>query len=256
MDIETIKRLTHGAAALGALACCMSLPAHADWAGKGEGGLLLSRGNADSTSANAKLDISEEQNGWKNSLFLAGLYGRNATFATAQRVEGRYELDDKVTDRLYAFGALHAERDLFSGFDYQVTLSAGLGYKFIDSETTKFAGTLGVGYRRLRPEQLVKDPSSGEVIERIKGDATSGAVVTGGLNLEHKLTATTKLLDKLLIEAGASNTSVGNDFGVQVSMTDKVALAFGYGVRYNTDPAPGTKKLDQLTTVNIVYNIK
>ena len=101
----------------------------------------------------------------------------------------------------------------------------------------------------------VKDPS-GEVTQRIQGDASGNVVGTAGINFEHLVTKTTKLLDKLMVESGSSNTSVSNDFAVQVSMTDKLALAFGYGVRYNTDPAPGTKRLDQLTTVNIVYNIK
>jgi putative salt-induced outer membrane protein len=239
-----------------AVACLLAgAPALADWTGKGEGGLLLARGNADSTSVNAKLDVADQVNDWKHILFLAGLYGRNASFATAQRIEGRYELDRKISDRLFGFVALHGERDLFSGFDYQATLSAGVGYKFIDTPATKLSGTLGVGYRRLRPEELIKDPS-GEVIGRIKGDATGNAVGTAGLDFMHQVTTTTKLLDKLLVESGSSNTSVANDFGVQVSMTDRLALAFGYGVRYNTDPAPGTKRLDQLTTVNIVYNIK
>jgi putative salt-induced outer membrane protein YdiY len=87
--------------------------------------------------------------------------------------------------------------------------SAGLGHKFIDSETTKFAGALGVGSRRLRAERPIKDPASGEVIGRIKGDAPGGAVATGSVNIEHKLTATTKLLDRLLVGTGASNTLVG-----------------------------------------------
>lgn len=239
-----------------ATAALLAAPrALADWTGKGEAGLVMSRGNADSTAANGKLDVAEEQNGWKNALFLAALYARNATFATAQRVEGRYELDRKVSERLYWFGALRGERDLFSGFDYQATASAGLGYKFIDTDRTKLAGTLGVGYRRLRPEQLIKD-DAGQVVQRIKGEASGNAVGTAGLNYEFKATATTKIVDKLLVESGSANTSVANDFGVQVSMSDRLALSFGYGIRYNTDPAPGTKRMDQLTTINVVYTIK
>jgi putative salt-induced outer membrane protein len=255
MDITNFTRIARGVAIASIFALSASTPAHADWVGKGEGGLLLSRGNSESTSANAKLDISEEQNGWKNSVLLAGLYSKGASFETGQRLEARYELDRKISDRLYAFGALRGERDLFSGFAYQMSLTGGIGYKFIDTEATKLAGTLGAGYRRLESEQLIKDPS-GQVIQRIKGDATGNVVGTAGINFEHLLTKTTKLLDKLMVESGSSNTSVSNDFAVQVSMTDRLALAFGYGVRYNTDPAPGTKRLDQLTTVNIVYNIK
>ena len=114
---------------LGATILSVSAPTLADWTGQGEGGLLLSRGNSDSTSINAKADVARVDGPWKN-------------------------------------------------------------------------------------------------------------------------------VDRLLMEYGSSNPSVANDFGVQVSMTDRPALSFGYGVRHNTDPAQATKTTDQLTAVNVVYNIK
>jgi putative salt-induced outer membrane protein len=233
----------------------VSAPALAGWTGKGEVGLLVSRGNSDATSFNAKLDMARQDGPWKNSVYLATLYGKNAAFTTAQRLEGRYELDHKISERLYWFVGLRAERDLFSGFDYQTTVSTGAGYKFIDTTATKFSGTLGVGYRRLRPEQLINGPS-GQVTDRIKGEASGNAVGTAALEFEHELTATTKLVDKLLLETGSDNTSVANDLGVQVSMTKRLALSVGYGVRYNSAPAQGSQKTDQLTTMNIVYAIK
>jgi putative salt-induced outer membrane protein len=254
-DFARFARASRQAALIGVIALGGALPAHADWVGKGEGGLLLSRGNAEATSLNAKLDVAREDGPWKNIVFLGGLYGKNATHATAQRMEGRYELDHKINDRLYGFLGARAERDLFSGFDYQATLSAGLGYKFIDTDTTKLSGTLGVGYRRLRPELLIKD-GAGAVIDRLKLAATGNAVGTAGLNFEHKLTASTKVTDKLLIESGSTNTSVANDLGLQVSMSERLALSVGYGVRFNSDPSAGTKRTDQVTTVNIVYAIK
>jgi putative salt-induced outer membrane protein len=229
--------------------------AQAQWTGKGEAGALISRGNADATSANAKLDVARESGVWKNSAFLGMLYGRNATFTTAQRTEARWQTDYKINERLFWFGALRGEQDKFSGFQYQATLSTGAGYKFIDNDATQLTGTLGVGYRRLRPEVLIKSVD-GEVLDRIEGDATGDAVASAGMELSHQLTATTKLLNKLLVESGSSNTSAQNDFAVQVSVTDKVALSVGYGVHYNTDPPAGAESTDQLTTINLVYSIK
>ena len=49
---------------------------------------------------------------------------------------------------------------------------------------------------------------------------------------------------------------MANDLALQVSMSDALALSVGYGIRYNTDPPAGAKKSDQLTTLNLVYNIK
>ena len=163
MYLGTMRRAVRGEIVMAMASLCIGAPAHADWTGKGESGPLISSGNSDSTSANATLDVAEEQNGWKNSVHLAGIYGKNATFAAAERIEGRYELDDKISDRLYAFGAVRGERDLFSGFAYQATLSAGLGYKFVDKcvdQVRRHASASVTG--AWRPEQLIKDPS-GEV---------------------------------------------------------------------------------------------
>lgn len=53
------------------------------------------------------------------------------------------------------------------------------------------------------------------------------AVLAVGLNVEHQATRTTKLLETLLVESGSSDRSVANDIGVRVSMSERLALAFG-----------------------------
>jgi putative salt-induced outer membrane protein len=81
-------------------------------------------------------------------------------------------------------------------------------------------------------------------------------VLRGTLDYEHHLTETTRLIDKFIVEAGADNTFVQNDFSVQVKVTDVLALAVGYGIRHNSDPPLGFEKTDTLTTVNLVYQLK
>ena len=110
---------------------------------------------------------------------------------------------------------------------------------FFETEVTKLSVMLGMGYNRQRPEILLKD-TAGKVIGRIKQDANSSGVGTAGLNFAHTLTTTTKILDKLQIEAGSLNTAIQNDLSLQVSMTNALALSIGYGVRYNTAP-PGAQ---------------
>ncbi len=56
-----------------------------------------------------------------------------ARFTNAERYEARYQLDYKINDRLSWFGALRGEKDKFSGFVYQATVSTGAAYKFIDN---------------------------------------------------------------------------------------------------------------------------
>jgi putative salt-induced outer membrane protein len=240
---------------LGTPAIADTVPEDGAWTGQGQGGLLISRGNADATSLNAKLDLSEISGPWKSILFLSGLYGKSNGIASADRIEGRYELDRKINDRVFWFGSVDGNRDLFNGFAYQVTLSTGAGYKFIDTADTRLSGLLGLGYQRLQAQQLVQGVT-GAVTQRITSPSEGDLVGVASLNLEQILTRTTKLLDKLNVTSGSRNTAVANDLGVQVSISDKLALSIGYGVRYNTKPPVAVKKLDQVTTVNIAYTIK
>ena len=229
--------------------------AQAQWTGKAELGIQVSDGNSESTSANTKFDLAHENDKWKHAIYVGALYGKNATFVTAERYEARYQADYKITDRLSWFGALRGEKDSFSGFVYQATVSTGVGYKFIDNPTTKFSGSLGAGYRTLKEEVLIKT-DAGEVIDRIEGESQSDPVITLGSLFEHNFNETTKITNKLLAESGSDNTAVQDDISLQVSMTDTLALAVGFGVRYNTDPPPLSETTDLLTTVNLVYNIK
>jgi putative salt-induced outer membrane protein len=213
---------------------------------------VLARGNADTTTADVKLDGNDSFGNWKDTAHLAFLYGESADFSTAQRLEGAWQTDYNFGKRAFVFGSLVGEDDHFDGFVYQATLATGLGYKVIDSDTTKLTFTAGVGYRRLQTETLIKDPD-GRVTSRIPGESTSDGVGTAGLDYQQQVTQTTKLTDKLAVQSGGLNTAVANDFAIAVNMTHALALSIGYGVRYNSNPPPGSKSTDQLTTVNLVY---
>ncbi len=216
-----------------------SLPAAAQWKGKGEVGIVFARGNSDTDTANVKLDTSREVDRWKHSFGVAALRAANDGVKTAERYGASWQSDYKLTDRSFWFGGLRYEQDEFSGFDYQASATTGYGYKFIDTERTKFSGQAGAGYRRSK-----LTPS---------GDIDSGAIFRGDLKFEHALTATTKILDTFVVEAGSDNTFASNLLALQVKMSDKFALSVGLDVRHNTDPPAGLKKTDTLTTVNLVY---
>ena len=192
---------------------------------------------------------------WKQQHLLRRAVWRERRFATAERYEARYQADRKITDRFSWFVGLRGEEDRFSGFAYQATVSTGATYKFIDSPTTKFDGSLGAGYRRLQPQVLIKT-DAGDVLGRIKGDEDSEPVATLGSNYEHAFTESTKITNKFLVEVGSDNTSVQDDLALQVNMNEVLALAVGLGVRYNSDPPPLAESTDTQFTVNLVYNIK
>lgn len=228
-------------------------PAQADWTGKGEAGLVIASGNTETRTANAKFQLASEIDKWKHQFGGAALYASSEPDGTtARRWEAFEQTDYNFSPRTFWFGAGRYEDDEFSGFEYQATVSSGLGRKFIDTDVTKFTGTAGVGYKFFETQDAFDD--AGVLIA--PGESDSEVVFRGTLEYDHKFTATTSLLDKFLVEAGADNTLVQNDLALQVKMTDVLALAVGYSVRHNTDPQVGFEKTDTLTTINLVYEIK
>jgi putative salt-induced outer membrane protein len=228
-------------------------PAHADWTGKGEAGLVKASGNTETESANAKLQLANEIGKWKHQFGGAVLYSSaEPEGTTAQRWEAFEQTDYNFSPRTFWFGAVRYEDDEFSGFEYQAIASTGIGRKFIDTDVTKFTGTAGAGYKFVETRDAFDD--AGVLIE--PGDDDSEVVFRGTLDYDRKLTPTTSLLDKFVVEAGADNTFAQNDLSLQVKMTDVLALAVGFSVRHNTDPPVGFEETDTLTTVNLVYEIK
>jgi putative salt-induced outer membrane protein len=227
--------------------------AHADWTGKSEAGLVIASGNTETETANVKLQLANEIDKWKHQFGGAALYASSELEGTtARRWELFEQTDYNFSPRTFVFGAARYEDDQFSGFAYQAVLSGGIGRKFIDTAVTKFTGTAGVGYKIFETQDAFDD--AGALIE--PGEHDSEAVFRGTLDFDHEFTATTSLLDKLVVEAGADNTFVQNDLALQVKMNAVLALAVGYSVRHNSDPPVGFEETDTLTTINLVYELK
>jgi putative salt-induced outer membrane protein len=223
-----------------------------EWTRKGQVGLVASQGNSEAESANAALDMERVGEKWKHAFHLAGLYGENADVVSAQRWDTSWQSDYKITPDLFTFGALRYARDMFSGFQYQAAATAGLGYKFINTDAVKLTGELGAGYRESRPELITKD-ATGAVIARELLDTTHDAVFTAGLDYSHILTSTTTLTNKLYFEYGSSNTLTTDALALTVKMSEALALSVGVNVTHNSSPPIGLKNTDTVETVNLVF---
>ena len=257
----TVILVCASAAAPGAVALADDAPAppppQDTWIGKGQAGFLESKGNSNAESINGDVDLSRFDGAWKNDIYVAALYGKNNGLVSAERYEAREQTNYNFTPRAFAFGGLRYEHDLFDGFQYQASATGGLGYKLLDGKDTTLSAQIGAGFRQIRPE-ILTTASDGEVTSRTPQDTTRSGIGTFEVDFMHKFSSTTTLTDKYYMEAGAGNTMLQNNLQLAVKMTTKLALAVGYQVIDNTNPAPGSmpplKKVDQLTTVNLQYS--
>jgi len=214
----------------------------ADWTAKGELGGSFASGNSENEAVTAALEMKGAYEAWTHTLGFAGNYGSDSGSTTAQRWEVRGQTQYAFTDRAYAFGAARYEDDRFSAYDFQTSLSGGLGYKIIDTDRTKFWVQGGPGYRYAEFNGT--------------GESEDGMIFRGDLGFDHQLTDTTKIVERFLVETGSENTYLQNDIGLEVSINGALALRLGYQVRHNTDVLPGTDKTDTLTTIGLIYETK
>jgi putative salt-induced outer membrane protein len=219
----------------------LSLNAHAEWKGKGEGGIVFARGNTSADTINLKLELTDKVDKWEHKFGIAALQAKTDGKRIADRLGATWQSSYAINARSFWFGGLRYEKDTFSGFQYQSSLTAGYGYKFIDTDATKFKGQVGAGYKTTK---LSIAPFS----------SSSSAIVRGDLNYEHVLSSTTKVTNDFIVELGGGNQFMSDDLALQVKMSEKLALSVGIGTRYNSKPPGKLKRTDTVTTLNLVYS--
>jgi putative salt-induced outer membrane protein len=219
--------------------CLASGAASAEWSGKGTFGGVLARGNTETEIINANIDVQNVIDRWTQKMGGSLLRTVTNDVTSADRWELRGESDYKLTERGFLFGSLRYEDDRFTDFSYQATAAGGYGYHFIATEQTKLDGRIGAGLRRTEL--------------RLTGETQEDAILRGAVNYEHKLTDTTLIYERFLVESGSENTYLQNQLGIEVKISDKFALGIDYSVRHNTDVLPGTEETDQVFTANLVY---
>jgi len=243
---------------LAATAACASVPAMAQshsslapangskadgkWSGRGELGIALSKGNTDSESFIGKFDMAY------NDAHRKSAFGASAQYATTNDVESAHRYDAygstgfRLDPRRYIYGSMRHERDNFATSEYQWTAAAGYGYEAIRDERQHLSLEVGPGYR------FAKDQAS-----RVHHNQ---AIVRGLVDWNFKLTDTASLVENMLLESGSDNTYARNVFGLQVAVSEALAMKAGLETRYNSSVDPGIRNTDSLTTVNLVYSFK
>jgi putative salt-induced outer membrane protein YdiY len=146
---------------------------------------------------------------------------------TAERyyVNGRW--DYKLTDRFFVTGGVGWERNRFSGIDGRWVGDGGLGYVLVANDKTDLRGMAGMTYT---DEQYTAGPPA----------SSSFAGLRAGWDLRHQLLATTTLLHTLILDENLQDTSdlrLDVSVGVQVAMTEKLALKANWRLLYDNQPA-------------------
>jgi putative salt-induced outer membrane protein len=213
------------------------------WEGAGEFGYVDTSGNTDSTALNLKLNFIRTGARWRHRFTGTALMTSENGIEDNERYTMEVQSDRKLSEKSWLFGAFRWDADKFGSYDPQMSLTTGYGRDLMKSEKHLLKGEIGGGYRKLE--------------ERVSGDSNSEFIGRFLLDDSWQVFTTTLWTNRLLVEAGSSNTFTQFNSGLGVSMTDKFAVKLGYEVRHNSDvpvDIADSENTDTVTSVNLVYN--
>ncbi|WP_028491039.1 YdiY family protein [Thioalkalivibrio sp. ALE19] len=207
-----------------------------------EAGASLTTGNTESATASGRIRAEHTAELWRNRLRGDALFTEEDRETTGQRYVAGYQLDRRLAEHDYVFGALRYERDRFSSYDYQASQTVGYGRRLVHRERLRLDGEIGVGARQARLAE--------------SGESDTDAVGRIGGNLRWDISESARLTDELLIISGRDNTEVENILALTADMTDRMALRTSFTVKHNTDVEPGKKNTDTISEVSLVWRFR
>ena len=211
------------------------------WDGSGEFGFVNTTGNTETVALNMKLNFVRTGRRWRHRFTGTALNTSEDGATDNERYTVEIQSDRKLQEKSWLFGAFRWDADKFGSYDPQVSLTAGYGYMLMKSEKHELKGEIGAGYKKLT--------------ETDSGLSTSEAIARFLVDDWWQMFKTTKWTNRLLVEAGSSNTFTQFNTGLAVAMTDKFAVKLGFEARNNTKIPPGdTEHTDTISSVNLVYN--
>lgn len=209
------------------------------WSGEAELGAVITSGNTETQSVNAKAKVSYIHNRWTHTASFEALQTEDENTTTAERFRLSGKSDYKFSKRGYLYATATYEDDKFSGFDYQATESVGYGHRLIDKKGLLVTGEIGPGARQNKLDT---------------GDTENEFIVRGAGNLTWDISKTTKFTEELTVESGSDNTITRSVAGLSAQVIGSLAMKASLTVKHSTDVPVGVEETDTETALTLVYS--
>ena len=201
-------------------------------------GAILTTGNAETQTLNAKLKSVYDQETWRLTLKGSAYNNADGDRTTAEKYELSLKGDYKLSDVSYVFGLGEYETDRFSGFKYRIREIAGYGRTLYKSEKIFVTGEVGVGGRH---SKLVDNGTKHEPIARI------------GSGLTWTLSDHAKLTEDATVEAGRDGFVSKSVTALQNEIIGNLSSKIAVTLEHTSQVPAGNKKLDTETAITLLY---
>ena len=214
------------------------------WAGNFGAGLALTNGNTDTRNFNVSFGVVRDPK-TRSVVRTNGLYLRGDSNDKLIANQMAFVLRDEISlsAKTFVYGQGSYAHDTFKGIRYLFSPTAGVGYKFINTDATLFGIDTGVG----------------GVWER---DTGHGTAATGAFNLGERFSrkiSNTATITQSIVSLWKTNDwsdSLHNfSAGVAASVTAHTELKFEFLDSFKNRPLPGLKKNDTALITAFVWKL-
>ena len=202
-------------------------------------GLVFTSGNTETKTTNVKGKIEHTKGKFRNSAALEALYVDGEQGKLSEKYLGAGKTAYQFNDHSYGFVTGNLERDLFSGYDYQATASAGYGYSVMDTAEMTLDFEAGPGYRR---NKLDTEEAEGELIGRAAG------------LFAYRFNKTATFTEDLVSEFGSETTITKSVTAITAQIVGNLAMKASLTAKHNSNTPDDVEALDTETALTLVYS--
>jgi len=218
------------------------------WTTKAELGYVVTSGNSETSTINARIDATHETKGesWRHNL-RAEAFGAKTTdtttgieTASAERYQLSGKSDYKFNETDYAFILLNYDKDRFSGFDYQATLAAGYGKRILNDQDMTLDIDIGPGVRSVK--------------DSISQQTDSEGLLRLGAKYVWKISDNSTFSEELTSDVASNLTVTKSVTALSANINSSLAMKLTLTVKNNSEVPAGKEKTDTETAVTLVYS--
>jgi putative salt-induced outer membrane protein len=209
------------------------------WSGNVSLGYLATTGNTETSNAKFGFGVDYAIDKWVHGLTGTAMGASEDNETTAEAYSLGWKSTYDLSDRNYLFGRANWLKDRFSGYDYQLTETAGFGRRVIMDSNQTLNLEIGPGARQS---------------ETSEGDEQNEAILRLAADYQYVFNENAQLDFDLGVETGEDNTFTEAILGLKTRLVGSLAAVLAYTVRNNTDVPDDTEKTDTMTSVSLEYS--
>jgi len=208
------------------------------WSGRLGLGYVAVGGNSDSETINVNAELQYDRDRWHHALTASAIGASQDDETTAEAYRAAFTSQYDLNESIFVFGTADYNKNKFSGYDRQISQTAGLGWRALRTPRHQLDLSLGAGARQSK----LRD-----------GSSENEAVGRAGADYTWQISETSSLGQRFDVVSGAENTVLESTSELRASIYGNLALVLGYNVKRNTSVPDDSRNTDTLTTVSLEY---